>query len=69
MKQSIIGYHQDDENDWVAQLECGHHQHVRHNPPWSNREWVTTDKGREKMKGCLLNCVKCETGEAPDTHP
>jgi hypothetical protein len=25
MKQSIIGYHQDDENDWVAQLECGHH--------------------------------------------
>jgi hypothetical protein len=37
MKQKICAYHQDDESDWVSELECGHNQHVRHNPPWTNR--------------------------------
>jgi hypothetical protein len=32
MKQAIVGYHKDDDNDWVAQLHCGHFQHVRHIP-------------------------------------
>jgi len=34
MKQPIIGYHKDEKDDWVAELRCGHNQHVRHNPPW-----------------------------------
>ena len=66
MKQQIIGYHQDDEHHWVTQLHCGHFQHVRHNPPWSVRLWVTTETGRKKMIGHQLNCVKCDTGEAKD---
>jgi len=33
MNQSIIGYHLDDQGDWVADLACGHGQHVRHQPP------------------------------------
>ncbi|MCV6623091.1 MAG: DUF3565 domain-containing protein, partial [Cellvibrionaceae bacterium] len=37
MKQPIVGYHQDEENHWVARLACGHFQHVRHDPPWTNR--------------------------------
>ena len=41
MKQPITGYHKDDENHWVAQLACGQNQHVRHDPPWVNRNWVT----------------------------
>src|ERR1700730_9662984 len=24
----------DETLDWVAELECGHQRHVRHNPPW-----------------------------------
>ena len=42
MNQSIVGYHKDVENDWVAELECGHFQHVRNKPPFINRPWVAT---------------------------
>ena len=45
MKQAIVGYHTDDLNDWVAELRCGHFQHVRHNPPWQNRPWVESEEG------------------------
>ena len=37
MKRAIVGYHRDDVGDWVAELECGHAQHVRHDPPWQLR--------------------------------
>lgn len=37
MQQAIIGFHLDEEDHWVADLVCGHAQHVRHNPPWQNR--------------------------------
>ena len=60
MKQAIIGYHQDEFGHWVADLACGHTQHVRHDPPWQNREWVTTAGGREAMLGYELECVECE---------
>lgn len=60
MNQSIIGYHQDDEGHWVADLGCGHGQHVRHNPPLSHRPWVLTSEGRAKFLGTILNCKKCE---------
>ncbi len=66
MKQKIIGYHKDDEDHWVAQLVCGHFQHVRHNPPWTVRLWVTTTQGRKSMIGHQLNCVKCDNGAEKD---
>jgi Protein of unknown function (DUF3565) len=37
MGQRIVGFHQDNAQHWVAELECGHNQHVRHDPPWTNR--------------------------------
>jgi hypothetical protein len=37
MQQPIVGFHQDDVGDWVADLACGHTQHIRHQPPWVNR--------------------------------
>lgn len=55
----IIGFHQDEELHWVADLECGHTQHVRHDPPWQVREWVTTPEGRASRIGTVLECVKC----------
>ena len=67
MKQAITGYHRDEEDDWVAELQCGHFQHVRHQPPFINRPWVTTASGREAMLGHLLSCKKCDRGEAKDT--
>jgi len=60
----IVGYHRDELGDWVAELECGHGQHVRHDPPWQVREWVTTSDGRASRIGTTLECVKCVTGEA-----
>jgi hypothetical protein len=60
MKQSIVGYHKDEEDDWVAELYCGHNQHVRHNPPLVSRPWVETPEGRDAMLGYQLNCVKCD---------
>jgi len=67
MKQAITGYHLDEEDDWVAELQCGHFQHVRHNPPWKNRKWVTTEAGRLSKLGETLNCVKCDAGAPIDT--
>lgn len=55
----IVGYHRDDVGDWVAELECGHGQHVRHDPPWQLRPWVTTETGRAEHLGTTLPCVRC----------
>jgi len=60
MKQAIIDFHLDELEHWVADLSCGHTQHVRHDPPWQNREWVVTEKGRLEKIGVELNCVKCD---------
>jgi len=60
MKQPIIDYHQDEFEHWVADLACGHTQHVRHDPPWQNRSWVTTDQGRAEKIGFELDCVVCD---------
>ena len=61
MQRRISGYHQDEEGDWVAELECGHQQHVHHNPPWVNRPWVTTGEGRTAALGTALDCNKCDS--------
>ena len=60
MKQKIVDYHKDEEGDWVADLACGHTQHVRHNPPWTNRPWVTTREGRDRNLGAELECKDCD---------
>ncbi|MGE0679562.1 MAG: DUF3565 domain-containing protein [Candidatus Binatia bacterium] len=60
MQQKIIGFHKDEVGDWVADLQCGHTQHVRHNPPWQERPWVATPEGRQVHLGDELNCKKCE---------
>ncbi|MBW7472116.1 DUF3565 domain-containing protein [Marinobacter sp. M216] len=69
MKQPITGYHRDEENHWVAQLACGHNQHVRHDPPWINRPWVITPEGRQSRLGHELDCNKCDQGAPPDRQP
>jgi len=63
MEQPIIGFHQDEQGDWVAELACGHGQHVRHNPPWSERPWVTTHEQRAQRIGQHLACRQCDDPE------
>lgn len=56
----IVGFHLDDEQHWVAELECGHGQHVRHEPPWQVREWVLGVEGRRSRLGTMLDCRRCD---------
>lgn len=66
MKRRIAGFHRDAEEHWVAELECGHNQHVRHNPPWTRRDWVTSAEGRAEAIGRSLDCAKCDEGAPRD---
>jgi hypothetical protein len=63
MQQPIVDFHQDEQGDWVADLACGHGQHVRHQPPFMSRPWVLTLEGRQRRIGEYLQCKKC------DEHP
>ena len=69
MRQPITGYHKDDRDDWVAELACGHFQHVRHDLPWQSRPWVESPAGRQGMLGHPLDCRKCEEGAPADALP
>jgi len=60
MERRITGFHQDEHGHWVAELECGHGQHVRHDPPWQNRPWVLTEETRRAYLGVVLACVLCD---------
>tara|TARA_B110000116_G_scaffold195642_1_gene170439 strand:- start:257 stop:727 length:471 start_codon:yes stop_codon:yes gene_type:complete len=66
MKRPIIRFGHDDIGDWVATLDCGHLQHVRHSPPFINRPWVITEFGRKSKIGETLNCVRCDKFEFPE---
>lgn len=65
MLRAITGFYQDEERDWVAELRCGHSQHVRHKPPFVSRPWVTTEEGRASKLGSELPCIYCERFEMP----
>jgi hypothetical protein len=58
--RKIVGFHLDERLDWVADLECGHQQYVRRNPPWTDRHWVTTAEGRQAHIGFELRCPACK---------
>lgn len=62
---AIVGYHQDEEGAYVAELACGHAQHVRHRPPLESRPWVNTDAGRRAHLGTSLACPLCRMPRLP----
>jgi len=50
----------------VADLSCFHSQHVRHDPPWQDRAWVTTEYGRRAGVGTFIECPLCDRAELPE---
>jgi tellurite resistance-related uncharacterized protein len=66
VERAIVGFHIDDEGDWVAHLDCGHRQHVRHKPPFQERPWVLESAGRRGRLGTPLDCPLCDRNELPD---
>ncbi len=63
MKRKIVGFDKDSENDWRAELDCGHFQHVRHKQLLVVREWVLSEAGRQAKLGAELECKKCDDKE------
>ena len=55
----IVGFRLDDHGDWIAELECGHTQHMRHRPPWQLRPWVLSQEGRARFVGTPIPCAQC----------
>jgi hypothetical protein len=60
MQRRIIGYSVDEAGERIAILDCGHPQHIRHQPPFINRAWTLTEADRSAMLGQTLNCVRCD---------
>lgn len=57
---TVTGFSQDERLDWVMLLSCGHRQHVRHQPPFINRPWVTSEAGRHQHLGMVVTCTQCQ---------
>ncbi len=58
----IVSFRHDEGDDpgvWIAGLACGHTQHVRHNPPFQNAAWVTSEEQRHEKLGARLKCALC----------
>ena len=66
IRRVIVGFHRDEAEDWVAELDCGHGVHVRHKPPFINRSWVESEAGRRDALGRGRNCVRCERLDWPE---
>ena len=60
MQRAIVGFHQDERGDWIAELACGHRRHVRHRPPFEVREWVVDDASRQARLGTPIDCGRCD---------
>ncbi len=68
MLRSMTAFSRDAEGHWVAELSCGHTQHVRHQPPFFLRPWVLTAEGRAARLGQTLDCVLCDSRQLPKGH-
>jgi tellurite resistance-related uncharacterized protein len=65
VERQITGFHIDEVGDWVAELSCGHDQHMRHRPPFQVRPWVLTTDGRSGRLGSPIDCPLCDRAEFP----
>ncbi len=59
MRRYISGFKVDAQGEWIASLDCHHAQHVRHQPPFIDRPWVTSAEGRAAAIGQTLECRLC----------
>ncbi|MGV8888144.1 MAG: DUF3565 domain-containing protein [Pseudomonas sp.] len=63
---TVTGFHQDEDGHWVAELSCGHTQHLRHQPPWQSRAWVLDPAQRIEQIGQPFDCGWCAQGSVSD---
>lgn len=65
VERTITGFHEDDCDDYVADLACGHGQHVRHQPPFRLRPWIVDPVQHAERIGATLDCPLCDRAERP----
>ena len=65
MQTTIQGFHHDEDGQWVAELSCGHTQHMRHQPPWQDRAWVQSEVERTQRIGAAIDCTLCDMPVLP----
>jgi len=68
LPRKIIGYHRNEQSDWIAVLECGHQKHVQRDPPWTEPHWVTTAEGRQQHVGHVLPCSAWRNRRSDSLH-
>jgi tellurite resistance-related uncharacterized protein len=65
MRRLMTRFKLDEHGDWIAFLSCGHTQHVRHRPPFEERPWVISERGRSAKLGNPLDCIRFDRFEMP----
>lgn len=65
-RPTVTGFHQDEDGHWVAELSCGHTQHLRHLPPWQSRAWVLDPAQRNEKIGQSFDCGWCAQAPVSD---
>jgi hypothetical protein len=69
----ITGFHQDEEANWVAELSCGHQQHVRHRPPFKGSVRESSRKrgapANWGMTSIARNAAPMHPGELEESSP
>ena len=60
MLREIVDFRRDAEGQWIAELSCGHSQHVRHEPPFQVRPWVLDEASRKARLGTQRDCPLCD---------
>jgi hypothetical protein len=64
VRQLIVELRQDPAGEWIAELACGHHRHVRHRPPFDPRPGLLDEAGRRRLLGTPLECGVCRAEAA-----
>lgn len=64
--RAIVGFVGEGEGVWLAELACGHTQHIRDRPPLAGQPWVRTAAGRKARIGSALACMWCLMPTLPD---
>lgn len=62
MKRKILRFYKDEKGDWIVDLECGHSRHMRHDPPWSNMDWIHSSEARWDRMQKPIDCRDCDGG-------
>ncbi|MGH1364136.1 MAG: DUF3565 domain-containing protein [Calditrichia bacterium] len=69
MERKIVRFHKDEAGDWIVDLDCGHSRHMRHDPPWSNMNWIYSSESRYDKMGEIVDCRDCDSGlESPENE-